>query len=70
MSTYTNPEMVSACSDGVIAGRIAYKIYDTHTHEYLARTYAQRRRASAACDRLDTQYGSYRYSVCAVVVTD
>lgn len=42
-----------------------YQIIDTHTGLQIGRTYkySQRNRARSRADKLDMEYGAYRYSV-------
>ena len=40
-----------------------YTIYDRITHQMLSRTYATRRAAQNAADRMDRAYGAIRYTV-------
>ena len=40
-----------------------YTIYDRITHQMLSRTYASRRAAQNAADRMDRAYGAIRHIV-------
>lgn len=45
-----------------------YVIIDRHTMLQVGRPYTNRSRARARVDKLDNQYGAYRYSVHTVYV--
>jgi len=40
-----------------------YVVYDRHTGEQVGKTYTSRVRATARRDKLDNEYGAYRYGV-------
>lgn len=40
-----------------------YEIIDRHTGERIGGTYQSRSRAQLRADKLDNEYGAYRYSV-------
>jgi len=45
---------------------IIYKIIDTKTGLQIGKDYSSRSRANRRVDKLDNEYGGYRYSVRAV----
>lgn len=70
MTILSDTQSVTAYYAGMIDGTIAYHVIDNQTNSQVTRaTYQTRRAAMRAVDRLDNQYGAYRYSVRPVIIT-
>jgi len=58
----------NAASAYLLTPQYRYQIRDTHTQTNVGKPYTSQTRASKRVDRLDNEYGAYRYCVVRVMV--